>query len=143
MRVLLVEDNPQVRGVIREVLEDVAGTSVVYAAESQREACAWLATHPDAWDLAVVDLFLQDGHGFNVLRACRDRLPHQRAVVLSNYNVAHVREYVRDAGADAFFDKSWDIEALVAFCRDLAAPGPSAGGSTPARCVPCAGTPGC
>lgn len=119
MRVLLVEDNPQVRGVIRDVLEDVAGTSVVYAAGSQQEACAWLAAHPDAWDLAVVDLFLQDGHGFNVLRACRGRQPHQRAVVLSNYNVGPVREYVRDAGADAFFDKSWDMEALVEYCRTL------------------------
>lgn len=139
MRVLLVEDNPQVRGVIREVLEDVAGAAVVHAAESEQEACAWLAAHPDAWDLAVVDLFLRDGHGFNVLRACRDRQPHQRAVVLSNYSVGPVREYVRDAGADAFFDKSWDMERLVAWCREL----PSAGGSTPARCVPCAGTPGC
>jgi len=33
----------------------------------------------------VIDLFLQDGHGFDVLRACSDVDPGKPAVVLTNY----------------------------------------------------------
>ncbi len=64
----------------------------------------------------MVDLFLREGHGFDVLRRCRRRQPHQKAVVLSNYNRGPVADYARQAGADAFFDKSFDLEQFVQFC---------------------------
>ena len=77
----------------------------------------WLESHRNGWDLAVIDLFLEQGNGFGVVRACRDRAPHQRVVVLSNYATVDMRERSRALGADAFFDKSAEIDLLVAYCE--------------------------
>jgi DNA-binding NarL/FixJ family response regulator len=119
MRVFLVEDNPVMRAHVQEELASICGVKVVHAAACAEEAQQWLAAHPQGWDLALVDIFLASGHGFQVLRQCRDRSPYQRAVVLSNYTRDPVREHARLAGADAVFDKSFEMEAMLEYCRGL------------------------
>lgn len=119
VNVFLVEDNAVLQEQLRQILEAIPGTQVVQMAVSAQQAREWLAQHPDGWDLALVDLFLAKGHGFEVLRYCRDRKPHQRAVVLSNYTRDPVRAHAAQAGADAVFDKTFDMDALVAYCQDL------------------------
>lgn len=116
MRVLLVEDDAVFRAHLKHVLRAMQGTTVVMEASTQAEASAWLRQHPAQWDLALIDLFLAHGNGFRVLRDCHRILDHQRAVVLTNYNQGPVSEYARMAGADAFFDKSFDMEGLVDYC---------------------------
>lgn len=113
----LVEDNPVIRENLVGFLEDIAETKVVAHASSEDEAVQWLESHRNGWDLAVIDLFLEQGNGFGVVRACRDRAPHQRVVVLSNYATVDMRERSRALGADAFFDKSAEIDLLVAYCE--------------------------
>ena len=135
LKVLLVDDSTlHLRG-LRELLDEVPGLLVVHEAQTEQQARQWLRDHPEGWDLAIVDLFLQQGHGFNILKDCRDRLPWQRVVVLSNYSVGPVREHVRNAGADAFFDKLRDMEALRDYCAAMpqVAQGLSAGPASPAR----------
>jgi two-component system OmpR family response regulator len=119
MRVFLVEDNPRLRVHLQEALATIAGVVVVHTAETAGAAEHWLTHNAQAWDLAVIDLFLAEGHGFQVLRACRNRGSEQRAVVLSNYTRDPVREHARQAGADAVFDKSFEMEALLDYCRAL------------------------
>jgi DNA-binding NarL/FixJ family response regulator len=116
MKVLLVEDSKAIQGQIQRILEAIPGAEVVSVFATERQASEWLARHPADWDLAVVDLFLQEGHGFDVLRRCRRHMPHQKAVVLSNYSRDPVPDYAKQAGADAFFDKSFDLDAFVQFC---------------------------
>lgn len=115
MKVLLVEDNPLVCEQVTRTLQAIPGAQVVIVAATAPQASEWLSAHPDDWDLALVDLFLGKGHGFEVLRRCRARRPEQKAVVLSNYTRDPVRQYAREAGADAVFDKSFDMEALVEY----------------------------
>ncbi len=113
MKVLLVEDNPLVCEHVTHTLQAIPGARIVKVAGTEPQATEWLAAHPDGWDLALVDLFLAKGHGFDGRRRCRARQPGQRAVVLSNYTRDPVRQYAREAGADAVFDKSFDMERLV------------------------------
>ena len=119
MKVLLVEDSPLVCEQVRRTLQGIPGAEIVKVAETEPQASEWLRQHPDGWDLALVDLFLGRGHGFEVLRRCRTRQPHQKAVVLSNYTRDPVRQYAREAGADAVFDKSFDMEALLDYMVEL------------------------
>jgi DNA-binding NarL/FixJ family response regulator len=112
----LVEDNPVIRDNLVDFLEDVADTTVVAHASTEKEAVKWLRSHRDDWDVAIVDLFLEEGNGFGVVDACRGRAAHQKVVVLSNYATADMRERSRRLGADAFFDKSAEIDQLVAYC---------------------------
>lgn len=120
MRVLLVEDNPRMQQELVRIVGAIPGAEVVAVAATQEQASEWLAAHPVGWDLAIVDLFLARGHGFAVLRSCRKLRRLQRAVVLSNYTRDPVRERAREAGADAVFDKSFELDALMDYCGELA-----------------------
>lgn len=116
LRTYIVEDNATIRENLIGTLEELASIQALGWAETENEAKSWLAAHQAAWDLAIVDLFLKQGSGLGVLDACRDRLQHQRVVVLSNYATADMRKRCTQLGADAVFDKSNEIDALVEYC---------------------------
>jgi len=112
----LVEDNKTIRDNLVPALEDLVNGRVVGYAETETDALAWLAEHPDGWQLLIVDLFLKDGTGFRVLEACRDRSPSQKIVVLSNYATPEMRRKCVHLGADAVFDKATEIDDLIDYC---------------------------
>jgi len=115
----LVEDNPVIRENLIGFLEDIADATVVAHASGEAEAVTWLGHHGDGWDVAIVDLFLDQGNGLGVVSACRRRAAHQKVVVLSNYATPDVRARSRALGADAFFDKSAEIDLLLDYCERL------------------------
>ena len=116
LRTYIVEDNPTIRESLIGALEELASISPLGWAETENDAKQWLSAHPRDWDLAIVDLFLKQGSGLGVLEACRARGPGQRVIVLSNYATADMRERCTELGADAVFDKSKEIDALVEYC---------------------------
>jgi two-component system OmpR family response regulator len=127
LRTYIVEDNATIRENLIGALEELASVKALGWAETENQARNWLAQHEANWDLAIVDLFLKQGSGLGVLEACRDRAGGQRVVVLSNYATADMRKRCTELGADAVFDKSNEIDALVAYCiLHSEAPRPSA-----------------
>ncbi|MDP3796389.1 MAG: response regulator [Polaromonas sp.] len=116
LKTYIVEDNPTIRENLIGTLEELACVSAVGTAETENEGKAWLTNNSDQWDLAIVDLFLKQGSGLGVLAACRDRLPRQKVVVLSNYATTDIRHRCAQLGVDAVFDKSNEIDALVDYC---------------------------
>lgn len=116
LRTYIVEDNATIRENLVGALEELASIRALGWAETEGDATAWLTGHPDGWDLAIVDLFLKQGSGLGVLEACRDRAGGQRVVVLSNYATSDMRKRCLQLGADAVFDKSNEIDALVEYC---------------------------
>ncbi|MDB5851186.1 MAG: hypothetical protein JWP29_4938 [Rhodoferax sp.] len=121
LRTYIVEDNATIRENLIATLEELAGIEAVGTAETENDGKNWLIEHAHDWDLAIVDLFLKQGSGLGVLSACRDRLPGQKIVVLSNYATADIRKRCEQLGVDAVFDKSNEIDALIDFCVDQAA----------------------
>ena len=127
LKTYIVEDNATIRENLIGTLEELACVKAMGWAETETEAKSWLDQRPRQWDLAIVDLFLKQGSGLGVLEACRNREPGQRVVVLSNYATADMRKRCAQLGADAVFDKSNDIDALVDYCIELCGtPGPDA-----------------
>jgi two-component system OmpR family response regulator len=116
LRTYIVEDNATIRENLIGTLEELASVKALGWAETEGEAKAWIAAHQGEWDLAIVDLFLKQGSGLGVLEACQGRIPGQRVVVLSNYATADMRKRCAQLGADAVFDKSNEIDALVDYC---------------------------
>ncbi len=116
----LVEDNPLIRENLTAALTELAPVQLVGWAAGEDAARQWLSAHDD-WQLAIVDLFLEDGNGLGVLRAVQSRHAAQRVVVLTNYATSDIRSRCTALGADAVFDKSSEIEALAQFCDRLAA----------------------
>jgi len=115
-RAYIVEDSPTIRENLIETLHELAMVEPVGCAETESEGTQWLAQNDDYWDLAIIDLFLKEGNGLNILKACRSRRPSQRMVVLSNHATKDVRSRCSQLGADAVFDKSTEIDALIDYC---------------------------
>lgn len=115
-RAFIVEDSATIRSNLIETLRELALVEPVGSADTEHEGKRWLAQN-ELWDLAIVDLFLRQGSGLNVVEAARKRRPGQRVIVLSNHASSDVRWRCQQLGADAVFDKSTELEALVAYCR--------------------------
>jgi DNA-binding NarL/FixJ family response regulator len=119
LRTYIVEDNATIRENLIGTLEELASVRSLGWAETENEARKWLDGNRGDWDLAIIDLFLKQGSGMGVLEACRARTDGQRVVVLSNYATDEMRKRCALLGADAVFDKSNEIDALVDYCLDL------------------------
>jgi two-component system, OmpR family, response regulator len=115
-RAYIVEDSPTIRENLIETLHELALVDAVGIAETEHEGKQWLARNEGYWDLAIVDLFLKEGSGLNILEACRSRRPGQKMIVLSNHATRDIRWRCAQLGADAVFDKSTEIDALVDYC---------------------------
>jgi DNA-binding NarL/FixJ family response regulator len=121
LRAFIVDDSSTVRDNLIETLKELADVEPVGMAETEHDAKRWLAGN-SGWDVAIVDLFLREGSGLNVVEAVRKRNPGQQVIVLSNHSSRDVRWRCAQLGADAVFDKSNEIEALVEYCLRRTAP---------------------
>ena len=117
-RVLLVEDHPVLQVELTEMLGTLFEVAAVRATAA--DAIAWLRANPDGWDVAVVDIFLRQGHGFDVLRQCGGRRDGQSVVMLSNYTREPARSSALNLGADAVFDKGFEMEGFWSWCEQRA-----------------------
>ena len=117
-RAFIVEDSSTIRDNLIETLKELAHFEPVGTADTEHEAKRWLTAND--WDLCIIDLFLREGSGLNVLESVRGkRKPGQKFVVLSNHSSRDVRWRCKQLGADACFDKSTELEALVEYCSKL------------------------
>lgn len=117
--VILVEDSKTIRENLISAMAELVAADVIAIAETATDAIAVIAACGETWDLLVVDLFLKEGSGLTVLRACKDRPSRQRAVVLTNYPTGDIRGRCLALGADAVFDKSTELEAFFSYCSSL------------------------
>lgn len=119
LRVFLVEDLQRMRGLLGDLFHSIGGLTVIGTASTEAEANLWLDEHPGGWDVAVVDLVLEQGAGMNVIRKCRTDPGGGRVIVFSSYATPGVRQHCLDLGADAVFDKGQTAE-FIAWFGDLA-----------------------
>ncbi|HYN61746.1 MAG TPA: response regulator [Rubrivivax sp.] len=120
LQTYLVEDSPVIRENLIAALEELVPVKVVGTAEDESSAVQWLSDSDNRYDLVIVDIFLKSGSGLGVLQASsRLRRPH-KMVVLSNYTTPDMRTKCLALGADRVFDKSNEIDALIAYCGRLA-----------------------
>lgn len=122
VRLLLVEDLPQMQGVVLDLLATVGDFRLVAIRSTEAEANLWLDEHPDGWDLAVIDLILEQGTGLGVVARARNRPPASKVVVFSDYATEGIRKHCLKLGADAAFQKGEDLHAFLAYCSALANP---------------------
>jgi len=70
---VLVEDNTTILNSLVPAMAELGGLNVIAVADTAPAAVSMLQEYEDIWELAVVDLFLKQGSGLTVLRACQQR----------------------------------------------------------------------
>lgn len=109
MKLLIVDDSAAVYGRLLTLLGGVEHLTALSIARSLHEADQ-KSRHfcPDA---AVLDMSLPDGNGLEALRIIKRNCPATHVYMFSNQ--VEFRDKAKRAGADGFFDKSMEFEALV------------------------------
>ena len=115
----VVEDNVIVLESLIAALEELAPVHVVGTAADENVAVDWLRADGGHCDLVIIDIFLRTGSGLGVIAAARHKRPGAALVVLSNYATDEMHARCLASGADRVFDKSRDIDQLVAYCIAL------------------------
>lgn len=125
LRAFIVEDSPLIRENLIATLEEMTPVRVVGTAEDEASAVEALNAAPGQVDIAIIDIFLARGSGLGVLEALRKAGHPAERVVLTNYATADMRQRCLALGAARVFDKSGEIEALLAHCSRRAAGQPA------------------
>lgn len=113
MRVLLVDDNEELREALRRVLER-SGYEVQLAADGA-EALALQGSRPA--DVLVTDLFMPERDGFETIESFRARYPAVHIIAMSGD--AHIRiqtdylKVAREIGAQHVLRKPFNPDELL------------------------------
>ncbi len=115
MRLLLVEDNSRLAGLVREGLDRqgfaVDWCETVEGAHAARQVCDY--------DLMLLDLGLPDADGLELIRAMRRAKDATPILILTARGGLDDRVAGLDAGADDYLVKPFQIPELAARCRAL------------------------
>jgi two-component system copper resistance phosphate regulon response regulator CusR len=115
MRILIVEDEPEVADLLCRTLREAAWAADL--ATTGPVGLAQLAI--SEYDLAILDLGLPGLDGFEVCRAFRARGGDTPILMLTARDALADRVAGLDAGADDYLAKPFAVEELLARCRAL------------------------
>ncbi|MDZ4104003.1 MAG: response regulator [Hydrogenophaga sp.] len=116
LKTFIVEDNAVIYENLVSTLQELTEVQVVGHAMDEPAAVRWLHNDGGSLDLLIVDIFLRSGSGLGVLKAARDAHLGARTVVLTNYATEDIRKRCAVLGADRVFDKSCQLDDLIAYC---------------------------
>lgn len=109
-KVLIVDDDPVQRRVLKLLLDDASGYTVVGEADDGREAVRVAArTQPD---VVLLDPALPGMRGLPALRLILEVAPHTRVVVLTSTQSVGAEDAARAAGAAGYLEKGTDLATL-------------------------------
>jgi len=120
VNVFIVEDSGIVRENLQTLLSGIPGVALVGHAVDEKAAIERIgALLPD---VVILDLPLQSGSGFDVLENIKNHHAATKVIVLSNYASEPYIGRCRRAGADYFFDKSFQFMLVETVLEQLVSP---------------------
>ena len=118
LKVFLVDDSPLVRRRLAALFDALPGVTIV--GEAEESDAALHGIRATGADLAIVDLHLAGGNGMTVIESLANGTPRILTMVLTNHSSPAFRTACHDAGADYFFDKTFEHELVRDTVRRLA-----------------------
>lgn len=130
VRVVVVDDSPDVVATLSSVLDADGRFSVVGSALSPVDVDALAALVPD---LAIVDVKMPDGGGFAATRRILELSPTTLVVALSAFSTPSLRRRMQEAGAVAYLTKGMLGDDLLDQLADICSAGSDGPGSGSTR----------
>jgi CheY-like chemotaxis protein len=98
MKVLIVEDSPQMRQMIREVVADLAET-IIECGDGREAVAAYAAQQFGGDDRVLMDLRMPGLGGLEATRRIRAAFPDAQIIIVTQYDDQHWRTAASEAGA--------------------------------------------
>lgn len=119
IRIVLIDDHALVRYGLAQVLNDEADFTVCGEAAGRSDGFRIISeTRPD---VAVIDITLEDGNGFELMDDVRKLSPEVKMLVVSRHDEKLFAARALEAGAMGYVNKRAAIERLVDAIRSVAA----------------------
>lgn len=99
--ILIVDDNNEVRRMIRNLVEDLE-TEFCECDDGAQALSAYQENMPD-W--VFMDVQMKEMDGLTATRQIKESFPKAKVVILTNYSDAKTQKAAIDAGASAFVGK--------------------------------------
>lgn len=110
MNVLVIEDDPSVRTLVKAVLENNEyDVDIAETAKSGEEHAV-----DNVYDIIILDLGLPDGDGFDLCKSMREQEITTPVLILSAEQETDVKIKCLRVGADDYITKPFDTEELLA-----------------------------
>jgi two-component system, NarL family, invasion response regulator UvrY len=110
-RILIADDHALVRAGIRQFLAAECSVRTIGEAASGRDTLDQLRTRE--WDLVLLDIFMPDQSGLDILRKIHSDYPQVRVLILSALPEKQYAMSVLRAGASGYLPKDSAPEILV------------------------------
>ena len=110
MNVFIVEDSDIVREHMQSMLTAIPGVDVVGYAADELGAIERINTLLP--DVVTLDISLKPGSGIKVLEYIKKQHPKIKVIVLTNYTDEFSANSCKRAGADYFFDKTFQFSRV-------------------------------
>src|SRR3954453_13062321 len=118
VRVVLVDDVPELRLLVRLTLEEDQAIEVVGEASNGREGVEVVArTKPD---LVLLDLSMPDMDGLEAIPLIRSASDTARVVVLSGHEAGRVSLEALDQGASRYINKAAGLDQITTVVHEVA-----------------------
>lgn len=110
MRIFVADDSAVVRDRLVVMLSDLPNVDVIGVADNVSKALESVRRLTP--DVAIVDIRMPGGSGFDVLDDIKKRLPETVVIMLTNYANEQYRKRSMEGGADFFMDKSSEFDRI-------------------------------
>ena len=111
MKVLIAEGSPSVREGFARLVSNMDGVRLVGKAQDVTEAK--ILTRQILPDLAILDVGLSSGSGMELLRQIKKDVPDCTVFMITDFPHPFYRRRCFEAGAEFFFDKFTELDALL------------------------------
>jgi two-component system response regulator DegU len=123
MKILIVEDNPQMRQMIRAVVADLA-EEVTECADGAEAVATYRAQQFSEDDRVLMDLQMPGSGGLEATRRIRAAFPDAQIIIVTQYDDQHWRTAATEAGACGYVLKENLLELRQRLKEPLKKPPP-------------------
>lgn len=113
-RILIIDDDENIRKVLLTILEDEGYT--VDTAETAKKGIA--KSQKEFFNLALIDVRLPDMEGIELLTKLPETKPKMRKIIVTGYPTLQNAVAAVNRGADAYVMKPFDVEKILVTIKE-------------------------
>ena len=115
MKILIVEDDPSLREILRKTLEKER----YIVEEAPNYLSAIEKTEDYSYDCILLDIMLPDGNGLNLLEELKKKHKKENIIIISAKDSLEDKVAGLDSGADDYLAKPFHLVELIARVKSV------------------------
>ena len=112
IKLLMIDDNIELIGAVREYLKDNDNMEIVYEAHNGEEGISLIEKEKEHYDCIILDLIMPVKDGLYVLEEMKNRGINKDVIVATSYNAMDTIRQVSEYGVNYYVLKPFDLGDL-------------------------------